>query len=229
MNFFVGNSLWHLVIQSDAVSKLVLLVLLILSIICWSVFLFKIIVLRLKCKQLTQVHYELESARSVEQLLVIASRQQATIAGYYLTRVMVFLKMLLESHSDQAYIGTLQEQEWDVLQRYMAQAIDLIMAYEESSVSWLSTSAAVAPLLGLFGTVWGLIHAFVSISELQTADIATVAPGIAEALITTLAGLLVAIPALAMFNMIQRYLKKIEDQLHHISDHVAFILQKLVK
>ena len=66
----------------------------------------------------------------------------------------------------------------------------------------LSVSAAVSPLLGLFGTVWGLVHAFVRIGELQTADIATVAPGIAEALITTLAGLMVAIPALVMYHYV---------------------------
>ena len=74
------------------------------------------------------------------------------------------------------------------------------MRTEESYLPFLFTSASVSPLLGLFGTVWGLVHAFIRISEKQSADITTVAPGIAEALITTLAGLLVAVPALVMYH-----------------------------
>jgi biopolymer transport protein ExbB/TolQ len=167
--------------------------------------------------------------RTIDQLVGIASKQGGTIAGYYLARVMVFLKVLLESHNADVHVGTLREQEWDVMQRHLAQAVDVVVAHEESYVSLLSTSAAVAPLLGLFGTVWGLVHAFMSISELQTADIATVAPGIAEALITTLAGLMVAIPALVMFNIVQRYLRIFEDQINQIADHVAFVLQKMVR
>jgi biopolymer transport protein TolQ len=229
IEFFAGNGLWRLVMQSDAISKGVLLLLLGLSMACWTIFLFKIIVLRLKCKQLAQVHHDLHGVRTIDQLVGIASKQGGTIAGYYLARVMVFLKVLLESHNTDVHVGTLREQEWDVMQRHLAQAVDVVVAHEESYVSLLSTSAAVAPLLGLFGTVWGLVHAFMSISELQTADIATVAPGIAEALITTLAGLMVAIPALVMFNIVQRYLRIFEDQINQIADHVAFVLQKMVR
>jgi biopolymer transport protein TolQ len=87
-------------------------------------------------------------------------------------------------------------------------------------------SAGVSPLLGLFGTVWGLIHAFVRISEKQSADIATVAPGIAEALITTLAGLMIAIPSLMMFSYLTTQLKSIEHRLIGVADRFSLILQK---
>src|SRR5918996_2656066 len=136
MNYFIGNSLWRLVSQSDAVSKGVLLILLLLSIVCWAIFLFKIIVLRLKCKQLAQTHAQLESVRTVDQLLTIASLHQSTIAGYYLMRIMIFLKVILESSEKKSQTSILQESEWDVLQRHIAQAIDLVMSYEESYVSW---------------------------------------------------------------------------------------------
>jgi biopolymer transport protein TolQ len=226
-DFLAGNGLWRLVSQSDVVTKCVLFLLLGLSVACWTIFLFKIIVLRMKRKQLESVHGALIDVNAVEQLLSCAAKYQGTIVGYYFSRVLIFLKALLES--DTIVNGILREHEWDVMQRYIAQTIDVIMAYEESYVSLLSTSAAIAPLLGLFGTVWGLVHAFMSISELQSADIATVAPGIAEALITTLAGLMVAIPALVMFNIVQRYLSTLEDQMCQVSDHVAFIVQKIVK
>ena len=68
----------------------------------------------------------------------------------------------------------------------MDRILDDMIGNEESYLPVLSTSAAISPLLGLFGTVWGLIHSFISISQRGSADIVTVAPGIAEALITTL-------------------------------------------
>jgi biopolymer transport protein ExbB/TolQ len=81
-------------------------------------------------------------------------------------------------------------------------------------------------LLGLFGTVWGLIHAFIRISEKQAADITVVAPGIAEALITTLAGLIVAIPALIMYNYLIVRVRHIETQMVQLADRIAFIAQQ---
>ncbi len=83
-------------------------------------------------------------------------------------------------------------------------------------------------MLGLFGTVWGLVHAFVSISQKQSADIATVAPGIAEALITTLAGLMVAIPALVMFVYLNTMVKDIEQKSMNLADRFILIAHRLM-
>lgn len=71
------------------------------------------------------------------------------------------------------------------------------------------------------------MHAFIRISEKQSADIATVAPGIAEALITTLAGLLVAIPALVMYHYLMSQVRIIERQLFVIADKFNYIVQKI--
>ena len=89
-------------------------------------------------------------------------------------------------------------------------------------------SAAVGPLLGLLGTVWGLVHSFIDISQKQSADIVTVAPGIAEALITTIAGLLVAIPAVMLFYYVLSKVKAIESQLYMIADRVVLVARNLV-
>ena len=111
------------------------------------------------------------------------------------------------------------------MQYHINQTVDTLVSNEESYLPLLSTSAAVAPLLGLFGTVWGLVHAFIRISEKQSADITVVAPGIAEALITTLAGLVVAIPALVMYNYLVVRVRQIEDQIVNLADKVSFIIQ----
>ena len=222
-----GNALWRLIAQSDAMSMFVLITLLLLSIVCWSVFLFKMITLRLKLRQLYGAHAAIAKAHSVDQLLTLATSYAGTLPGYYISKILLFLKTLLEDNKRdtmQVYVY-----EHEMAQQYSEQTVMSLMEQEESYVSILSTSAAVSPLLGLFGTVWGLIHAFMSISEQQSADITTIAPGIAEALITTFAGLLVAIPALVMYNVVQRYIRGIENQLIELADHVNFTIQKMIK
>ena len=70
----------------------------------------------------------------------------------------------------------------------------------ERGMSWLATTAGVTPFIGLFGTVWGIIDAFSNLGTAGAASLRAVAPGIAEALITTAAGLFVAVPALVAYN-----------------------------
>jgi biopolymer transport protein ExbB len=100
------------------------------------------------------------------------------------------------------------------------------MTYNESTSAALSTTASVAPLLGLFGTVWGLVHAFMNIAATQSADITAVAPGIAEALITTIAGLLVAIPALVMYNVTVQIHTRLRERVYTLVDTVLLFLHK---
>jgi biopolymer transport protein TolQ len=78
----------------------------------------------------------------------------------------------------------------------------------EKGMSWLATTAGVAPFIGLFGTVWGIIDAFSGLSTAGGASLRAVAPGIAEALVTTAAGLFAAIPALIAYN---HFLQNIRD------------------
>src|SRR4029077_20538164 len=70
----------------------------------------------------------------------------------------------------------------------------------EKGMSWLATTGSVSPFIGLFGTVWGVMDAFAGLGDAGTASLRAVAPGIAEALITTAAGLFAAIPAVIAYN-----------------------------
>jgi biopolymer transport protein TolQ len=75
-------------------------------------------------------------------------------------------------------------------------------------MSWLATTGSVTPFIGLFGTVWGIIDAFSGLGSAGAASLRAVAPGIAEALVTTAAGLFAAIPAVIFYN---HFLQKIRD------------------
>jgi len=169
----------------------------------------------------------LKKATSFEELVSVAVRHKETLPGFFLSKNLSFLKnmLVIEPETSKASIG---EREWDLFLQHMDQTLEDIVYHEQSYLPILSTSAAVSPLLGLFGTVWGLVHAFVSISEKQSANIATVAPGIAEALITTLAGLAVAIPALIMFNYCTTQVRKIDQMFTMLTDKLVLKIQKYV-
>jgi biopolymer transport protein ExbB len=88
----------------------------------------------------------------------------------------------------------------------------------------LATIGSTAPFVGLFGTVWGIMNAFIGISRAQTTNLAVVAPGIAEALLATAIGLVAAIPAVVIYNMFARAIAGYRATL---SDASAVILQHL--
>ena len=226
-HLFVGNSLWHLIMQSDAICKAVLLILLALSIISWALFFYKLIILRQKKNELLNTFEQLEKVHTLEDLLSLAQRLNNSAGGFFINRQLIFLRSLLETSKKQGRIG-LNGEERELLREHAYQTIEEIIASAEKSLPFLSATAAVSPLLGLFGTVWGLIHSFVSISQKQSADIATVAPGIAEALITTLAGLMVAIPALVMFVYLTTKVKAIEQRGISLSERLVAISYRLI-
>ena len=82
-----------------------------------------------------------------------------------------------------------------------------------SSLSFLATAANTAPFIGLFGTIWGIMHTFHCIGAMKSASLATVAPGISEALIATAFGLAVAIPATVGYNIFVGKLGDLESKL----------------
>ncbi|HEX2152300.1 MAG TPA: MotA/TolQ/ExbB proton channel family protein, partial [Stellaceae bacterium] len=88
----------------------------------------------------------------------------------------------------------------------------------------LATIGSTAPFVGLFGTVWGIMNSFIGISKAQTTNLAVVAPGIAEALLATAIGLVAAIPAVVLYNMLARYTARCRAL---IGDAAASVLRLL--
>ena len=101
----------------------------------------------------------------------------------------------------------------DNVRRSLRQGVGNEMTRLSSSLSFLATAANTAPFIGLFGTVWGIMHSFHSIGMMKSASLATVAPGISEALIATAIGLAVAIPATVGYNVFLGMLGSLEVQL----------------
>ncbi|MFM1817161.1 MAG: Biopolymer transport protein ExbB, partial [Pseudomonadota bacterium] len=96
----------------------------------------------------------------------------------------------------------------------------------ESQLSFLASVGSVSPYVGLFGTVWGIMHAFTGLANLQQVTLATVAPGIAEALVATAIGLFAAIPAVVAYNRFARDIDRVAIKLETFIEEFSNILQR---
>ena len=96
----------------------------------------------------------------------------------------------------------------------------------ELNLSFLATVGSVSPYVGLFGTVWGIMHAFTGLASLEQVTLATVAPGIAEALVATAIGLFAAIPAVVAYNRFAHDIDRIANKLETFIEEFSNILQR---
>jgi biopolymer transport protein TolQ len=112
------------------------------------------------------------------------------------------------------------------VQRAMRVALTREIDYLETHLSFLATVGSISPYVGLFGTVWGIMHSFQGLSAVQQATIASVAPGIAEALIATAMGLFAAIPAVIAYNRYSNDVERLVTRYQIFMEEFASILQR---
>lgn len=223
---FAGNGVWALISQSDFISTVVLLTLLSASILSWTVALYKFLIVRRRDAEVAAALKLVSGAKTMDAVLAMGQSLLGTMPGAVITKLLNATKQMLVAKSEAKKEVTRADLE--LIHQEVESAVFEEMGHEESYMIVLKTAAEVGPLLGLFGTVWGLIHAFMRISQEQSADIITVAPGIAEALITTLIGLVVAIPALVFFNILQRRLHRLEQNLILFADKSERAVQTML-
>ena len=96
----------------------------------------------------------------------------------------------------------------------------------ESRLPFLATAGSISPYIGLFGTVWGIMNAFIALGEVQQATLVMVAPGIAEALIATAIGLFAAIPAVIAYNRFSHQVEKLENNYGNFMEEFSAILHR---
>ena len=116
----------------------------------------------------------------------------------------------------------------DGARRAMRASLQRELDVIEGNVGFLASVGSVSPYVGLFGTVWGIMHAFVGLANVQQVTLATVAPGIAEALVATAIGLFAAIPAVVAYNRFARDIDRVAIKLETFTEEFSNILQRNV-
>jgi biopolymer transport protein TolQ len=114
------------------------------------------------------------------------------------------------------------------VKRALDQAATAELTRLEKNLGFLATTGSTAPFIGLFGTVWGIMNSFRDIGQQGTANLATVAPGIAEALIATAFGLLAAIPAVVLYNYFLGRIKMLTAEMDNFSSELLNIIERYI-
>jgi len=182
-------------------AKAVLVVLVIFSLVSWAIIIYKGVALRRAYHQ-SQIFLQVfrKSSKFSEVNSVCLQLKASPLVGVFQAGYLeVNQQVRGGSQGSTAPAARPTVKSLDSLSRALARAATVEATRLERRVSFLATTASVTPFIGLFGTVWGIMNAFEEIGRTGSANLAIVAPGISEALITTAAGLAAAIPA-AVFN-----------------------------
>lgn len=210
MELLPQAGIWDLLRQATIVAQLIMVLLVGMSLASWSIIFYKVIVLRRARRQAIQDFKRFQSAPDLGSAVQLLARGPESPL-YFLTYQAVAELKRLEGTS----MPAVQKSRiaMDNLRRVLRQNINLSLRTMASSLSFLATCASTAPFIGLFGTVWGIMHSFYAIGLMKSASLAIVAPGLSEALMTTAIGLAVAIPASIAYNFFRGLLGSIEAEL----------------
>jgi biopolymer transport protein TolQ len=202
------HDLWQLMLGSGWVVRLVLLTLVAVSIGTWGIALAKGREMRRARRQserFIDVFWEaknLAAIHSASERLQGSPVAQVFRAGYQEMQRLTRVKREDGDDGEESDFGGIEN-----VQRAMQRARTQEVTRLERGLTFLATTASTAPFIGLFGTVWGIMTAFMGLSTTTSSTIQAVAPGIAEALIATAVGLAAAIPAVVMYNRFARHLR----------------------
>ena len=209
--------------QTGWVARFVLLILLFFSIISWGMILQKLSLfgrLRRDSEQFLRIFRATRGVANPQALASAGSPFASVYAAGYRELQSQVSGMPSNPHppklkSLQAVTASMQQASADEVRRV------------EKGMQWLATTGSVSPFIGLFGTVWGIIDAFSGLGTAGAASLRAVAPGIAEALITTAAGLFAAIPAVIFYNQFLGNIRDLGQRLDTFTLEVAAQIEKL--
>ena len=222
----IPSSPWEMVTHATPVTKFVLILLAVLSLVSWAIMFAKWREFRSVGEASKLFMSEFEHQTALEPAQSLARRSPASPFTRVFERAIRFLP---ESGGPGAYANGASTA---VMSGSRVEALRFLLDSVTSEerdrlgrfIPWLATIGSVSPLIGLLGTVLGVIDAFIGIATKGSGNIAAVAPGVAEALIATAAALSVAIPAVFGYNLFANRLNRLEGELEGFGSEVIALL-----
>ena len=214
-------SIFTLVIHASLVVQIVMAGLMLVSLASWSVIFGKLFGLRRVRSANDEFEREFWAGKNLNDLYSDAGRKAnaSPMERIFASGMREFMKLRERRVADGSAL-------LDGARRAMRASYQRELDVIESHLSFLASVGSVSPYVGLFGTVWGIMHAFIGLSNLQQVTLATVAPGIAEALVATAIGLFAAIPAVIAYNRYARDIDRIAIQWETFIEEFSNILQR---
>ena len=222
MNPNQDMSILHLVLQASWVVQLVMLILVAASVASWATIFRKSQALKRVRRLNEEFEEDFWSGNSLNDLYTSATQNAKN--GGPMERIfasgMREYRKLRERHI--ADPATLMDGTRRAIRASFQREMDVV----ESGLAFLGTIGSVAPYVGLFGTVWGVMHAFTGFANMEQITLATVAPGIAEALVATAMGLFAAIPAVTAYNRYANQIDRVASAQETFVEEFTNILQR---
>ncbi len=212
-------SLWGLFLQADWIVKLVMIGLLLASIWVWAIVFDKVTNIRRANKAADAFEDRFWSGGSLDDLYAREGEEPANPMAAVFGAAM---REWRRSVGRGAVLGGAKER----VERAMSVTIGREMERMERWMVFLASVGSVAPFVGLFGTVWGIMNSFTAIAGMQNTNLAVVAPGIAEALFATAIGLVAAIPAVLAYNKLNTDLARFAGRLESFATEFGAILSR---
>jgi len=197
----------ELLSQATLVVKIVMSMLALMSFVSWIIIFGKVLTLSRARRKILHNVQEFQDAEGLRSAIKLMGRDTHSPAYLVAVEGVNELNRMEDYSEDRLNIIM------DNLRRALRQGVSTQLTKLSGSLSFLATCANAAPFIGLFGTVWGIMHSFHAIGSMKTAALATVAPGISEALVATAIGLAVAIPATVAYNFFLGMVGGIEAEL----------------
>ncbi|MEA4839209.1 MAG: tonB-system energizer ExbB [Rhodospirillaceae bacterium] len=194
---------WQMFVTANPVVQAVMVGLFLASVVTWTVWLAKIVEI---------IVWRRRVGASLRHLSVAGSLESVCAQTPRIDRWVLAMAHSAKTAVRQNRGGTHWSTEAQIAARLDRHRIAAGRALDRGT-GVLATIGAIAPFVGLFGTVWGIMNSFVGIAQSQTANLAVVAPGIAEALLATGTGLAAAIPAVIAYNLLRRFSASVKVQL----------------
>jgi biopolymer transport protein TolQ len=217
-------SILHLVLNASLVVQLVMLLLMVISISSWAAIFRKLFTLKKVNAINDTFEREFWSGTSMNDLFAAAAkngRDSGPMERIFASGMREYQKLRERRISDPS---TLMEGARRAMRASFQREMDVV----EINLSFIASVGSVSPYVGLLGTVWGVMHSFTGLASLQQVTLATVAPGIAEALVSTAIGLFAAIPAVVAYNRFARDIDRIAIKLETFIEEFTNILQRNV-
>lgn len=216
------HSFIQLILNASLVVQIVMLVLVVVSLISWTVIFKKRMMLNYARRDADDFEDEFWSGTELNQLYREVQKHEDDAYGLeaiFLSGYQEFLRLKKQDQSDP---------ELTIAGSMRAMRAALIREVDEleQHLPFLATVGSTSPYVGLFGTVWGIMNAFLALGQVQQVTLSQVAPGIAEALIATALGLVAAIPAVIAYNRASNDVERLVNRYETFMDEFANILQR---
>jgi biopolymer transport protein TolQ len=218
-------SIFSMISSADIISKLVMLILILASVWSWAIIFDKILLLRQTKRKIIQFETSFWSGQVLDQLYEVAKRNMDNPLSIIFVNAMGECK---RNETKSITDSLLKIGQKDRVFQGMCLIRDRELTKLEKNLDFLAIVGSNALFVGLFGTVWGIMHSFQSIAASKNTTLAVVAPGIAEALLATAIGLLTAVPCVIFYSYFSSKVININNKIEDFIGELNAILSRAI-